>query len=81
VTAAGPAISEGVAAKLALHRVAQEHPELKGFAVVRTHYEPVSWTVQDSRGTMQFSESEERLPFFDGPAAEPVLPPGTSVGC
>jgi hypothetical protein len=64
VTAAGPAISEGVAAKLALHKLAQEHPELKGFVVVRTHYEPVPWTVRDSRGTMQFSESKSGCPFL-----------------
>ncbi len=63
VTAAGPAISEGVAAKLALHKVAQEHPELKGFVVVRTHYEPGPWTVRDSRRTLQFSESKSGCPF------------------
>ena len=64
VTAAGPAIPEGVAANLALQRVAQEHPELKGFAVVRTHYEPVPWTVRDSRGTMQYSESKSGCPVL-----------------
>jgi hypothetical protein len=64
VTAAGPAISEGVAAKLALHKLAQEHPELKGFVVVRTHYEPVPWTVRDSRGKLQFSESKSGCPFL-----------------
>lgn len=64
VTAAGPAISEGVAAKLALHKVAQEHPDLKGFVVVRTRYEPVPWTVRDSRGTMQSSESKSGCPFL-----------------
>jgi hypothetical protein len=64
VTAAGPAISEAVAAKLTLHKVAQEHPELKGFVVVRTHYESVPWTVRDSRGTMRFSESKSGCPFL-----------------
>ncbi len=64
VTAAGPAISEGVAARLALHKVAQEHPELSGLVVVRINYEPVPWTVRDSRGTMQFSESKSGCPFL-----------------
>jgi len=64
VTAAGPAISEGVAARQALHKVAQEHPELKGFVVVRAHYEPVPWTVRDSRGRMQFSESKSGCPLL-----------------
>jgi len=64
VTATGPSISGGVAAKLALQKVAQEHPEVKGFAVVRTHYEPVPWTVRDSRGTMQYSESTSGCPIL-----------------
>jgi hypothetical protein len=64
VTAAGPAISERGAAKLALHKVAQEHPALKGLVVVRTRYEPVPWTVRDGRGTLQFSESKSGCPFL-----------------
>jgi hypothetical protein len=76
VTAAGPAISEGVAAKLALHKVAQEHPELKGFVVVRTHYEPVPWTVRDSRGMMQFSESKSGCPFLMVQLPSWFCPPG-----
>jgi hypothetical protein len=64
LTAVRPAISEEVAAKQALHRVAQEHPELKGLVVVRTHYEPVPWTVRDSRGTEQFTESRSDCPVL-----------------
>ncbi len=63
-TGAGPAISEGVAARLVLLKVSQEHPQLMGFAVVRTHYEPVPWTVRDSRGTLRFSESKSGCPFL-----------------
>lgn len=64
VTGAGPAISEGVAARLALNKVVQEHPGLTGFVVVRSHYEPVPWTVRDSRGRIRYSESKSGCPFL-----------------